>query len=167
MGRAGTAQSCATHTALSRIFKLNSADISPGLQNTLHSSVLFLAIPFWAKHLPTPWKSNFSSVQFLHGTLLYQYQIHTALIFHSLPPLENSVTPNLHFSPPNTSILIIPPPPLPKTCQLLILPLLQPNLTSAATETALVMHQLVTVGLALWHMAQGGAHGHTATVVAK
>lgn len=48
-GRAGTAQPCAAHTTLSRIFKLNSADsthISPGLQNTLCSSFQFLSVPF-------------------------------------------------------------------------------------------------------------------------
>lgn len=97
-GSAGTTQSCATYTALSRIFKQNSADrtqISLGLQNTLHSSIQFLAIVFQVKHLPAPWKYN-SSVQFLQGTLPYRYQIQTVLILHSLSPPAISVTLHLH-----------------------------------------------------------------------
>lgn len=113
MGRAGTAQLCAAHTALSSIFELNSVHSSSGLQNKLHLSNQFLSVPFWVKHLLSPWKYNSSSVQFLHGTLPYLYQIQTLLILHSLSPLANSVTPHLHFSPPNSSVPIIPSTPLP------------------------------------------------------
>lgn len=44
-----------------------------------------------------------------------------------------------------------------------MLPLLQPSLTSAATETVIVMHQLVTVGLALWFCGTWLKEEHVST----
>lgn len=167
MGRAGTAQPCATHTALSRILKLNSADsplISLGLQNTLHSSIQFLAIPFWVKHLPTPWKYNSSSVQFLHGILPFQYQIRTALILHSLPSLANchSKPPffsskhlhtNYSFSPTTKNL------PALDAASFTTKPHFCSNRNCDCHAPACHCRSSFVV---LWHMAQGGACEHTA-----